>query len=79
MNKCVKCGVEMDGQSVYCKACSLAVKADSGHRQKKERVMGREKTWIKPAAIAAGIVFLAVAGWFLKDGAAAKHAAISAL
>jgi uncharacterized membrane protein len=74
MKKCIKCGVEIDGTSVYCKACSLAVKADSGRRQKKERVTGREKTWIKPAAIAAGIVVLAVAGWFLKDVAAAKHA-----
>ena len=77
MNKCIKCGVETDGMSVYCKACSLAVKADSGHKQKKERVIGREKTWIKPAAMAAGIVLIAVAGWFLKDVAAAKHAGMS--
>ncbi len=73
MNKCIKCGVKMDDTGIYCKACSIAVQADSAHTRKKERVIGREKTWIKPTAIAAGIVFIAVAGWFLKDVAAAKH------
>lgn len=73
MNKCIKCGVQMDDTSIYCKACSTAVKADSGHERKKERVLGREKTWIKPAVIAAGIILVAVAGWFLKDVAMAKH------
>ncbi|MCK9419941.1 MAG: DUF2318 domain-containing protein [Nitrospirae bacterium] len=74
MKKCIKCGIEMDDTSIYCKACSIAVKANSGHEQKKERVMGRDKTWIKPTAIAAVIVFVALAGWFLKDVASAKHA-----
>ncbi len=73
MKKCIKCGVKMDDPSIYCKACRIAVQADSGNERKKERVMGREKTWIKPAVIAAGIVFVAVAGWFLKDVASAKH------
>jgi hypothetical protein len=30
MNKCIRCGVEMDDMSIYCKSCSIAVKADSG-------------------------------------------------
>jgi hypothetical protein len=77
MNKCIKCGAKMDDASIYCKACSNAVKADSGREQKKERVMGRERTWIKPTAIAAAIVFVAVSGWFLKDVAAAKHAGMT--
>jgi hypothetical protein len=74
MNKCIKCGTKTDDTSIYCKPCSLAVKEDSGRQQKKERVMGREKTWIKPAAIAAGIIVLAVSGWLMKDGIAAKQA-----
>ncbi len=74
MNKCIKCGAEMDDSSVYCKACSIAVRANSGHEGKKARVMGREKTWIKPTAIAAVIVCIAVAGWFLKDLVTARHA-----
>jgi uncharacterized membrane protein len=74
MKKCIKCGVETDDTSVYCQACRVAVRTDSSREGKKERVMGREKTWIKPTAIAAGIVFIAVAGWFLKDLAAAKPA-----
>jgi uncharacterized membrane protein len=74
MNKCIKCGVETDDSSVYCKICSIAVKANSGHGEKKARVMDREKTWIKPTAIAAAIICVAVAGWFLKDLVAARHA-----
>jgi uncharacterized membrane protein len=77
MNKCIKCGVKMDDTSVYCKACSIAVQADSGLERKKQRVMGTEKKWVKPAAIAAGIVFAAVAVWFLKDIAMAKHSGMS--
>jgi hypothetical protein len=77
MNKCIKCGVEMADTSIYCKSCSIAVKADSGRERKKERVMGQEKTWIKPAVITAGIVLIAVAGWILKDVAGAKHAGMS--
>ena len=73
MSKCIKCGSQTDDTSVYCKACSIAVKADSGRERKKERVLGREKTWIKPAAIVAGIILVAVAGWFLKESAMAKH------
>jgi uncharacterized membrane protein YvbJ len=64
MNKCIKCGVEMDDTSIYCKSCRIAVKADSGREQKKERVMGQEKSLIKQAVITAGIVLIAVAGWF---------------
>jgi hypothetical protein len=74
MKKCIRCGVETDDSSIYCKACSIAVQANAGREGKKARVMGREKTWIKPAAIAAGIVLVAVAGWFLKDLATARHA-----
>jgi uncharacterized membrane protein len=77
MNKCIKCGVKTDATSIYCKACSIEVQADSGLERKKERVIGREKMWIKPTAIAAGIVIVAIAGWFLKDVAAAKHAGMS--
>lgn len=74
MSLCGKCGVEMNKEANYCKACGSGVRADAWREQKKARVMGREKTWTKLAAITVGLVFAAIAAWMLKDVATPKQA-----
>jgi hypothetical protein len=57
MRTCSKCGVVLKESAKFCKACGGPASLDA----KKARVMGRDKTWLKPAVIAA-VVVLAAAG-----------------
>ena len=66
MSTCVKCGIEKNGDSIYCKECSSKVRQDLQQ--------GTQKTWIKSALIATVVVLVAVAAWVLHDVAAAKDA-----
>jgi len=67
MSVCDKCGKEMTEKANFCKACGSGVQASAGLDQKKSRVMNKENNWIKPVAIAAGVVLVVVAVWLLKD------------
>jgi hypothetical protein len=64
----LKCGAAMNERAKFCKACG-AGSAMSGPawNEKKARVMAEEKTWKKPAAIAA-VVLAVVGGLWLAKG-----------
>ena len=68
MSTCKKCGAEVNEHAKFCKACggNLA-RAEASLNDKKARVMGRDKTWIKPLVIA-GVVILAVAAVWAGKG-----------
>ncbi len=55
MNKCSKCGAEAKENARFCKSCG-ATAGDEALKDKKTRVMRKEKTWVKPAVITAAIV-----------------------
>ncbi len=59
MSKCTKCGSTLKENAKHCTNCGSSALLD----EKKARVMGREKTWVKPAMIAAAVVIV-VAGVF---------------
>jgi uncharacterized membrane protein len=67
MNRCKKCGAEVSEQAKFCKACggNLAG-ADASLNDKKARVMGQDKKWIKPVVIAGVIVLALAAVWGAK-------------
>jgi hypothetical protein len=68
MSMCSKCGAEMKDQQKYCKACGAGLSgAASSLGEKKQRIMTKEKPWVKPAMIAAAL-FLAVAGAWAAKG-----------
>lgn len=71
MNTCVKCGIQMNDESVYCTACSRKVKE---YCEQGGPVMGRKKTGITSAMIATVAVVVVFAAWALHDVAAAKDA-----
>ena len=60
MSKCGKCGAEANDDAKYCKACGTNLSGTGSLNEKKARVLGRERAWIKPVIIAAAI-FVAVA------------------
>jgi uncharacterized membrane protein len=67
MYTCSTCGKELKGQDKFCKSCGTS-KAGSNQslNDKKARIMGRDKTWIKPVVIAGAIVLVLVAVWAAK-------------
>ena len=67
MSTCGTCGVEMNENEKYCKACGDGSPRDAVLNQKKARVMTSEKTWVKPAAIAAAVIVAVGALWLAKD------------
>ena len=64
MSKCSKCGAETKEDARYCKACGAPV--GEVLNDKKARVMSKERTWVKPAAIAAGVVLVLATAWMAK-------------
>ncbi len=67
MSKCIKCGAEMNERAKFCKACGGSnAKSSATLNEKKARVMAKEKTWIKPAAITVAAVVAAGALWLAK-------------
>jgi uncharacterized membrane protein len=67
MSKCNKCGVETKENRKFCKACGADLSGtDTSLHDKKARVLGEEKKWLKPAAIAAVVVTLAGGLWLAK-------------
>ncbi len=71
MSKCSKCGSEAKENARYCKACGAPAGGEALN-DKKARVMGREKTWVKPAVIAAAVVLVLAAAWMAKGVVMAK-------
>jgi hypothetical protein len=73
MSTCSKCGQETSGQAKFCKSCggSLAGGASSLN-DKKSRVTGKEKSWVKPALIAAVVILVVVGAWAGKGIVMAK-------
>jgi len=66
MGTCTTCGVEMKDNAKFCKKCGAGSAQAAQLDRKKERIMSQEKTWVKPAAIAAAVVVLAGALWLAK-------------
>jgi uncharacterized membrane protein len=69
MSKCSKCGVETKENRKFCKACGTRLSPiDASMNEKKARVLGKEKKWLRPAMIAA-VVIVAAGGLWLARGA----------
>jgi hypothetical protein len=69
MSKCGTCGVETKGNRKFCKACGAGLTQNgASFNDKKARVLGKEKKWLKPAMIAA-VVLVAAGGLWLARGA----------
>ncbi len=71
MNKCSKCGAEAKETARFCKACG-APTGDEALKDKKARILRKEKTWVKPAVITAAIVLVLAAAWMAKGALMAK-------
>ncbi len=71
MSKCSKCGAEAKETDRFCKTCGAPVIGEA-LSDKKARVMSREKTWVKPAVIAAAVVLVLAAAWMAKGVVMAK-------
>ncbi|MEK6700155.1 MAG: Fe-S-containing protein [Nitrospirota bacterium] len=66
MKTCSKCGAAIKDGASFCKHCGAELsRPDAALDRKKARVLAEEKTWLKPAIIALGVLFLALAGWVL--------------
>jgi uncharacterized membrane protein len=63
MSTCSKCGKVMKENAKFCKSCG----GPASLEDKKARVMTTEKSWIKPAAIAAVVVLAVVGGLMFKE------------
>ncbi len=74
MSTCNNCGAETKEYAKYCKACGGSLSGAS-LKDKKARVMGREKPWKKPAAIAAAIALVAIGSWLAKGVSPSKMGA----
>jgi len=73
MNKCGKCGAEAKEGAKYCKACGNDLLGEnSSLNNKKARVMTKEKTWVKPAAIVGVVLILLAGAWMAKSAVIAK-------
>jgi len=71
MSTCGKCGAELKESARFCKACGTGQSGASLH-DKKARVMSREKTWVKPALIAAAVVAVVAGGILFQQFRAAR-------
>lgn len=58
MGKCSVCGKEVSGHVTTCATCGA-----TGLDEKKARVMEKDRKWVSKAIIAAGAVFVLLAGW----------------
>ncbi len=68
MSKCRKCGAETKEGAKFCKSCGNDLAGTSPSlSEKKNRVMEREMTWVKPTMII-GVILLLVAGAWLTKG-----------
>ena len=67
MNKCGKCGSQVKEETKFCKTCGSDLAASSSLNDKKARVMSQERTWVKPAVIAAVVVCVVVGGLLFRD------------
>jgi uncharacterized membrane protein len=76
MSECKKCGKETKEEAKYCHACGgdLSKSGDSLH-DKKVRVTGPERTWVKPAMILAAVVLVVVGGLLFKESRAERMGA----
>lgn len=63
MSKCNKCGADANEDGKYCKSCGTSLSGNGAMNDKKARVLDREKTWSKPAIIAAAVVLVVAALW----------------
>lgn len=67
MSKCGKCGTRMNEHAKFCKACGAGnATPGAALHEKKARVMAEEKTWRKPAAIAAAALVVTGVLWLAK-------------
>ncbi len=71
MNKCSICGAEAKENARFCKACG-APAGDEALKDKKTRVMRKEKTWVKPAIIAGAVLLVLAGAWTAKGVIMAK-------
>lgn len=76
MSECKKCGKETKGNAKFCQACGgdLSKSGDLLH-DKKARVIGPERTWVKPAMILAVVVLVVVGGLLFKESRAERMGA----
>ena len=64
MKNCGKCGVEVNEGAEYCKKCGkAALKTGAGLDEKKERVLARDRKWVKTAALAGSVLFAVLVLW----------------
>jgi hypothetical protein len=73
MSKCGKCGKEAKTNAKFCQACGTGLSAGSGTlKDKKARVMARERSWRKPLALVGAILLVVALGWTAKGAYMAK-------
>lgn len=70
MSKCTKCGVEMKEGDKFCKSCGSRSNSGTSLNEKKARVMGRQTSRAKYAAIAVVAVIAAAGLWVFKQSGA---------
>ncbi len=67
MSTCGKCGAEAKTSAKFCQACGAGISPDNGAlKDKKARVMERERPWKKPLAVVGAIVLVVALGWAAK-------------
>ena len=68
MNKCGKCGSNVKEQTKFCKSCGSDLSGSAASlSDKKARIMSQERTWVKPAMVAAIVVLVVVGALLFKD------------
>ena len=73
MSKCGRCGKEAKTNAKFCQACGAGLSAEGGTlKDKKARVMARERSWKKPLAIAGAVLLVVALGWTAKGAYMAK-------
>ncbi|HET7317662.1 MAG TPA: Fe-S-containing protein, partial [Nitrospirota bacterium] len=73
MSKCGKCGKEVKTNAKFCQACGAGLLVGAGAlKDKKARVMARERPWKKQLAIAGAVLLVVALGWTAKGVYMAK-------
>lgn len=72
MSECMKCGKEAKGPAKYCKACGGGLSPHASLNSKKARVIGPERTWVKPAVILAVVALVVTGGLLFKESSAER-------
>jgi len=76
MSLCTKCGKETKGPAKYCNACGGDLsQSNASLNSKKARVIGPERTWVKPAMIFAAVVLVVIGGFWFKESRAERMGA----